>query len=86
MAAAIAPWFRLSLPSYGPRFKSQAAYLCFIQFIWLKLKLWLLLQREKDENKKEAEIDPIFKEKLLVLQNVARIYLAIKTFYTVEKR
>ena len=27
--AAIAPWFRLRLPSCGPGFKSQAYHLCF---------------------------------------------------------
>ena len=36
MVAAIAPWFRLRLPSCGPRFESQAHHLRFFQFI-LKL-------------------------------------------------
>ena len=29
MVAAIAPWFRLHLPSCGPGFESQAHLLCF---------------------------------------------------------
>ena len=45
--ADIAPWFRLHLPSCGPRFESQAYYLCFCQFKLLKLKLFLLLECEK---------------------------------------
>ena len=35
-AAAIAPWFRLHLPSCGPGFESQAHHLRFFQFV-LKL-------------------------------------------------
>ena len=34
--AAIAPWFRLRLPSCGPGFESQAHHPCFFQFV-LKL-------------------------------------------------
>ena len=52
--AAIAPWFRLRLPSCGPGFESQAHHLCFFQFV-LKLK------REKNENKPKRGRDwPIF--------------------------
>ena len=36
VVAAIAMWFCLSLPSCGPRFKSQVHHLCFFQFV-LKL-------------------------------------------------
>ena len=47
--AAIAPWFRLRLPSCGPRFESQAHHLCFFQ---------------KNENKqKEAGIGPFKKRR-----------------------
>jgi len=53
--AAIAPWFRLRLPSCGPGFDSQALHLCFFQFVLLKL------YRENNENKqKEAGIVPFF--------------------------
>ena len=53
--AAIAPWFRLRLPSCGPGFESQANHLCFFQFVLLKL------YRENDKNKqKEARIGPFF--------------------------
>ena len=31
--AAIAPWFHLRLPSYGPGFESQVHHLCFFQFV-----------------------------------------------------
>ena len=55
--AAIAPWFRLRLPSCGPWFKSQAHHLSFFQFVLLKL------YRENNKNKqKEAGIGP-FKKK-----------------------
>ena len=58
MGAAIAPWFRLRLPSCGPRFESQAHHLCFFQFVLLKL----LLELGKNENKqKEAGIGPYLK-------------------------
>ena len=52
--AAIAPWFRLCLPSCGPGFESLAHHLRFFQFVLLKLS------REKNENKqkKEAGIGP----------------------------
>ena len=57
--AAIAPWFRLRLPSCGPGFESQAHDLCFFQFVLLKL----LLELEKNENKqKEAGIGPYLKK------------------------
>ena len=50
--AAIAPWFRLRLPSCGPGFESQAHHLRFFQFV-------LKLYQEKNENKqKEAGIGP----------------------------
>ena len=35
--AAIAPWFRLRLPSCGPEFESQAHQLRFFQFVLLEL-------------------------------------------------
>ena len=38
-AAAMAPWFRLCLPSCGPGFESQAHHLRFLQFTLLKLLL-----------------------------------------------
>ena len=64
--AAIAPWFRLRLPSCVPGFDSQALHLRFFQFVLLKL------YRENNENKqKEAGIGPfkknivIFKPKIL---------------------
>ena len=51
--AAIAPWFRLRLPSCGPGFESQAHHLRFFQFVLLKL------YRGNNENKqKEAGIGP----------------------------
>ena len=57
LVAAIAPWFRLRLPSCGPGFESQAHHLRFFQFGLLKL----LLELEKNENKrKEAGIGPYF--------------------------
>ena len=57
--AALAPWFRLRLPSCGPGFKSQALHLCFFQFVLLKL------YRVNNENKqKEAGIGPFFFKKL----------------------
>ena len=57
MVAAIAPWFRLRLPSCGPGFESQAHYLCFFQFILLKL------YQENNKNKqKEAGIGPYLKK------------------------
>ena len=57
-AAAIAPWFRLRLPSCGPGFESQVHHLRFFQFVLLKL------YRENDENKqKEAGIGPFFLKK-----------------------
>ena len=68
MGAAIAPWFRLGLPSCGPGFESQAHHLCFFQFVLLKL----LLELEKNENKqKEAGIGPYF------LKNMAFYHLVI---------
>ena len=54
MVAAIAPWFRLRLPSCGPRLVSQALHLRFFQL--------LKLYRENNENKqKEAGIGPFKK-------------------------
>ena len=40
----ITPWFRLNLPSCGPRFETQANHK------FLLLKLHLLLECEKDES------------------------------------
>ena len=55
--AAIAPWFRLRLPSCGPGFESLAHHLCFFQFVLLKL------YQENNENKqKEAGIGPYVKK------------------------
>ena len=45
LAAVIAPWFCLRLPSSVPRFESRSHHLCFFQFVLLNL------QREKDGNK-----------------------------------
>ena len=60
--AAIAPWYRLRLPSCGPGFESQAHHLRFFQFVLLKL----LLELEKNENKqKEAGIGPYFFKKTM---------------------
>ena len=57
--AAIAPWFRLCLPSCRPGFESQALYLHFFQFVLLKL------YRENNENKqKEAGIGPFLNDNL----------------------
>ena len=42
--AAIAPWFRLHLPSCGPGFESQAHHSSFFQFVLVKL------YQESDEN------------------------------------
>ena len=53
-AAAIAPWFSLRLPSYGPGFESQAHHLCFFQFILLKLEMVLLLECGENENKQKS--------------------------------
>ena len=56
LMAAIAPWFRLRLPSCSPGFESQAHHLRFFQFVLLKL------YRENNKNKqKEAGIGPFFK-------------------------
>ena len=55
MVAAIAPCFRLRLPSCGPGFESQAHHLHFFQFVLLKL----LLELEKNENKQNG---PYFKK------------------------
>ena len=56
MVAAIAPWFRLRLPSCGPGFKSQALHLRFFQL--------LKLYRDNNENKqKESGIGPFFFKK-----------------------
>ena len=61
--AAIAPWFRLRLPSCSPRFKSQAHHLHFFQLVLLKLC------RENTENKqKEAGIGPFLKTLLRLLR------------------
>ena len=59
LVAAIAPWFRLRLPSCGPGFESQAHH----QFVLLKL------YQENNENKqKEAGIGPYLKKlKYLIL-------------------
>ena len=54
--AAIAPWFRLRLPSCGPGFESQAHHLCFFQFVLLKL------YQENNENKqKRPELAHFYK-------------------------
>ena len=45
-AAAMAPWFHLHLPFWGPGFESQAHHLLFFQFMSLKLNS--LLEAEKD--------------------------------------
>ena len=37
LAADIAPWYRLRLPTCGRRLESQAHHLCFFQFVLLKL-------------------------------------------------
>ena len=63
LAAAIALWFCLRLPSCGCGFKSRAHCVSFFQFV--SLKLWL----EKDENEqKEAGIglekNALLKEKV----------------------
>ena len=51
--------FRLRLPSRGPGFESQASHRRFLQFIFLKLKLYLslILQWEEDENKLKWDRD-----------------------------
>ena len=62
--AAIAPWFRLQLPSCGPGFESQALHQNFFQFV-------IDLLCEKDEKKRKRGRDwPIFEKSpaLLVLQ------------------
>ena len=60
--AAIAPWFRLRLPSCGPGFDSQALHLYFFQFVLLELC------RENNENKKtkSGRDWPFFKKKTLL--------------------
>ena len=69
--AAIAPWFRLCLPSCGPGFESQAHHLCFFQFVLLKL------YRENNENKqKEAGIGPFLKKELAIF-NVSSVAIAL---------
>ena len=68
--AAIAPWFRLRLPSCDPRFKSQAHHLHFFQFV-------LKLYREKNENKqKEAGIGLFFPGQTVVAQFIKRLGVA----------
>ena len=46
--AAIAPWFRLRIPSFGPGLESQAHHLLFFQFVLLKF-YW-----ENNKNKQLA--------------------------------
>ena len=48
--AAIAPWFRLRLPSRGPGFESQAHHLRFFQYVLLKL------YQENNENKQKKRL------------------------------
>ena len=56
LVAAIAPWFRLRLPSCGPGFESQAHHLRFFQFGLLKL------YQENNKNKQKRGRDwPIFR-------------------------
>ena len=58
LAADMALWYCLRLPSCGHQFESQANHLHFFQFVLLKL--W-----EKDENKQKGGRDwPISKLKL----------------------
>ena len=80
--AAIAPCFRLRLPSCGPRFESQAHHLRFFQFV---LKLW----REKNENKqKEAGIRLIFKKPNTVSVSIVgykAMYIFIDDAYATNK-
>ena len=60
--AAIDLWFRLCLPSCGPRFESQALHLRFFQLV---IVLWF----EKDENKQKRGRDwPIFFKKKLRIE------------------
>ena len=66
--AAIAPWFRLRLPSCGPGFESQALHLWFYQFVLLKL------YRENNEIKqKEAGIGPFFEKNFPVSLKLDRV-------------
>ena len=55
--AAIAPWFRLGLPSCSPRFESQAHDLRFFQFVLMKL------YRENNEKTKRGRAWPFFLKK-----------------------
>ena len=60
--AAIAPWFRLRLPSCSPWFESQAHHLRFFQFVLLKL------YQENNENKqKVAGLAHFLKNKVFLL-------------------
>ena len=60
LAAAIAPWLCLRLPSCGPGFESQAHHLCFFM---LKLKLYCCWNKKRTKiNEKEAGIGPYFKK------------------------
>ena len=58
VVAPITPWFRLRLPSCGPRFESQVLHLRYFQYV---IDLWC----EKDKNKRKRGRDwPIFKKRI----------------------
>ena len=54
--AAIAPWFRLRLPSCCPGFESQAYHLCFFNLYWN------CNEKRTEIKQKEAGIGPFFKK------------------------
>ena len=67
---AIAPWFRLRLPLWGPGFKSQ------VHLFQFKLKLYLILEWEKDE--KEAWISPFKQSTFIDVCDVTSLRTKIK--------
>ena len=67
--AIIAPWFRLRLPSCGPRFKSQAHHLRFFHFYWY------CNEKRTKINKKEARIGPF--KKWTISSNYIFLYFSL---------
>ena len=56
--AAIAPWFRLHLPSCGPGFESQAHHLCFFNLYWN-------CKKRSKINKKRPGLAHFFKNRVI---------------------
>ena len=77
MAPAIAPWFRLRLPSCGPRFESRAHHLCFFQFVLLPFEL----NCERNKNKqKEAGIGLLKTSFLFLMGHIRPLFVYFRFF------